>query len=221
MGLFGKKEVLIPSEYEQFNKFSEDKERLLCVGSSTTECKHKVEAKVVGGNRHLKLYYPKNRGEKVKKYWLPMFNIYDEHSAMSLFASWIENNDYTTSISEAHSRGVKKEIRKAAQKFGYDDTALLEAADKITTCGAFDLERLGYIVRVCYSLELISEQQAWTCFEILREEAELNFANWDDYIVSFLNGQEGLGTNWYSDTHISYIELRQDSQSFINRYPLA
>lgn len=68
MGLFGKKEVLISSQYEQFNKFSEDKERLLCVGSSTTECKRKVEAKVVGGNRHLKLYYPKNRGEKVKKY---------------------------------------------------------------------------------------------------------------------------------------------------------
>lgn len=59
--MFGRKKVSIPEEYQRFNQFSADKERLLCIGAFTTECKHKVETKLDGSNKMLKLYYPKNQ----------------------------------------------------------------------------------------------------------------------------------------------------------------
>lgn len=220
MGLFSRKEVAVPKEYVDFNKFSADKEKLLCIGGATTECKHKVETKLSGSNKDLKLYYPKNRAAKIIKYWLPMFNIYDSHSAMSLISSWIENNNYVNTVSDRTTMAVKKDITKAAQKFNFDANALLQSADKVKTYGAFDLDRLGYIVRVCFSVGFLSEEQAWNCLEQLLEDAATHFESWDDYIVSFLNGQEELDTSWYSDTIVSYVELKQNQASLLNRYPL-
>ncbi|MBM5610227.1 DUF1266 domain-containing protein [Listeria seeligeri] len=218
--MFGRKSVAIPKEYEHFNQFSAEKERLLCIGSSTTECKHKVETKVDGSNKALKLYYPKNRGAKVMKYWLPMFGINDSYSASQVISSWIEVNDYYSVIAAVDCSSVLREITKTCQKNDYDEAELLASAGKIKTYGAFDIERLGYLVRVCFSLDLLSEQQAWDFLEQLWDAAVLHYDNWDDYIVSFVNGQEGLGTNWYSDTLVSYVQLKKDTTSLLNKYQL-
>ncbi|WP_088840915.1 DUF1266 domain-containing protein [Listeria sp. ILCC797] len=220
MGLFSRKAIVVPEEYVTFNKFSADKEKLLCVGGATTECKHKVETKLSGCNKDLKLYYPKNQAAKIIKYWLPMFEIYDGHSAMSLISNWIEKNNYVNTVSDKTTLAVKKDINRAAQKFNFDATSLLQSADKVKIYGAFDLERLGYIVRVCFSVGFLTEDQAWNCLEQLWEDSTEHFENWDDYMVSFLNGQEELDTNWYSDTIVSYVELKQNQASLINRYKL-
>lgn len=218
--MFGRKNVTVPKEYEQFNNFPAEKERLLCIGSSTTECKHKVETKSEGANKALKLYYPKNRGEKVMKYWLPMFGINDSYSATQVISEWIAANDYHSVISAEDESGVVREITQRCKKNDYNEADLLVSANKIKTYGAFDLERLGYIVRVCFSLDLLSEQQAWEFLEQLWEQAELHFDNWDDYMVSFVNGQKGLNTNWYSDTLVSYVQLKKDTTSLLNKYQL-
>ncbi|MBC6296330.1 DUF1266 domain-containing protein [Listeria sp. FSL L7-1517] len=218
--MFGRKKVVIPKEYEQFNNFPAEKEKLLCIGASTTECKYRVGTKLDGANKVLKLYYPKKNGAKVMKYWLPMFGINDSSSANQVISEWIEVNDYYGVISSEDEDKVVREITRTCQKNAYKETDLLASAEKIKTYGAFDLERLGYIVRVCFSLDLLSEQQAWDFLEQLWVQAEMHFDNWDDYMVSFINGQEGLKTNWYSDTLASYLELKKDTSSLLNRYQL-
>ncbi|EFR95145.1 conserved hypothetical protein, partial [Listeria innocua FSL J1-023] len=90
----------------------------------------------------------------------------------------------------------------------------------LKTYGAFDLDRLGYIVRVCYSLDLINEEQAWGFLEELWNAATMHFDDWDEYFVSYLNGEEGLDTNWYSDGVKAYVELRKDAASLLNKYQL-
>lgn len=98
MGLFSKKPVVIPDEIIKFNSFTPDKEKLLTIGAATTECKHYVETKLSGSNKDLMLYYPKNRGEKVKKYWLPMFGIVNNQSANQVISDWIARNNYTNTV---------------------------------------------------------------------------------------------------------------------------
>ncbi|EAF8844167.1 DUF1266 domain-containing protein [Listeria monocytogenes] len=218
--MFGRKKVSIPEEYQRFNQFSADKERLLCIGAFTTECKHKVETKLDGSNKMLKLYYPKNQAAKVMKYWLPMFGINDGYSAVEVITNWIQANDYSGMIAANTTNKVIRIVTKASQKEGLDETSLVAAANKVKTYGAFDLDRLGYIVRVCYSLDLINEEQAWDFFEELWGAATMHFDDWDEYCVSYLNGEEGLDTNWYSDGVKAYVALRKDPASLLNKYQL-
>ncbi|MBC2262453.1 DUF1266 domain-containing protein [Listeria sp. FSL L7-0091] len=218
--MFGRKEVSIPADYQQFNTFPTERERLLCIGASTTECKHKIETKLDGSNKMLKLYYPKNRGAKVMKYWLPMFGINDSRSAVEIISTWIEGNDYYGEVPQNVTSTVINDIAKASRKKDFNKDSLVSSAEKIKTFGAFDLERLGYLVRVCFSLDLLTEEQSWEFLNKFWEDAVLHFENWDDYIVSYLNGQEGMGTNWYSDTLVSYIQLKKDPNSLLNQYQL-
>lgn len=218
--MFGRKKVTVPTDYQQFNAFSADKERLLCIGAFTTECKHSVETKVKGSNKMLKLYYPKNRGANVMKYWLPKFGINDSRSAVEMITNWIIENDYSSMISKTTTSTVIKRITKVSQKKSFDEASLISSANKVKTYGAFDLDRLGYIVRVCFSLNLLSEEQAWEFLGELWEHAVMHFDNWDDYLVSFMNGEEGLNTNWYSNGIAAYVELKKDPLSLLNKYQL-
>ncbi|CCQ19558.1 NADH-quinone oxidoreductase subunit N [Listeria monocytogenes N53-1] len=95
------------------------------------------------------------------KYWLPMFGINDGYSAVEVITNWIQANDYSGMIAANTTNKVIRIVTKASQKEGLDETSLVAAANKVKTYGAFDLDRLGYIVRVCYSLDLINEEQAW------------------------------------------------------------
>lgn len=97
---------------------------------------------------------------------------------------------------------------------------LIEISENNLAYGGFDIERLGYIVRVCFSLGFLTEEEAWGYLGRLWDEAAARFNSWDDYIVSYMNGQEGLGTNWYSDTMKKYIELKNSTDSLYNKYPL-
>ncbi|MBC2126515.1 DUF1266 domain-containing protein [Listeria marthii] len=218
--MFGRKKVVVPEEYQQFNTFPADKERLLCIGAFTTECKHNVETRLTGSNKMLKLYYPKKQGAKVMKYWLPMFGINDSYSAVEVITNWIEANDYSGMVAAHTTNKVARIVTKASNKKGHDATALVAAANKVKTYGAFDVDRLGYIVRVCFSLDLISEEQAWGFLGELWDAAALHFADWDEYLVSYLNGEEGLETNWYSEGVAAYVDLKMDSSSLLNKYQL-
>ncbi|MBF2638053.1 DUF1266 domain-containing protein [Listeria welshimeri] len=218
--MFGRKQVVIPSEYNDFNTFSPDKEKLLCIGAPSTECKHGITTKLDGSHKMLKLFYPKKSEGKTMKYWLPMFGITDSQSAVEVISSWIKANDFYGEVTPDTTREVIKELTKAAKKYDFDGSDLIDAASKVKTYGAFDIDRLGYIVRVCFSLNLLTEEQAWGFLKQLQEDTEAHFDNWDDYMVSYLNGQEGLDTSWYSSACESYIKMKKDSTSLINKYQL-
>ncbi|MBC1483210.1 DUF1266 domain-containing protein [Listeria immobilis] len=217
--LWGNKIVTL-KEFSQFNTFSADREKLLCIGAATTKCKYKTELKLSGSNKMLKLYYPHNVAARVLEYWLPTFGINDSCSAFEIISERIRLNDYYGVVSAGNASSVVREITKTCHKNTYDEASLLATAEKIKTYGAFDLEKLGYLIRVCFSVDLLSEKQTWNFLEELWEAAVLHFDNWDDYIVSFVNGQVGLGTIWYSDTLVSYVQLKKDPASLLNTYQL-
>ncbi|MCA5012564.1 MULTISPECIES: DUF1266 domain-containing protein [unclassified Enterococcus] len=212
-----KKKIEVPSEIIDFNVFPPEKEKLLCIGAAVSRF---AEAKRAIQPNYLKLYFPEKYKKNIVKYWLPMFGISTGENAKALIESWISENSYAAVVSEGTKGKVQKEIQKAARKQETDVQVLMSASEKISDSGAFDLERLGYIIRVCFTLDLIKEQDAWRYLEILYKLAQEHYENWEEYIVSYSNENEAMNTSWYKDIIIDYLAIKQGKENIFDKYPL-
>jgi hypothetical protein len=212
-----KKKMEIPSEIINFNVFPPEKEKLLCIGAAVT---HYAETKREVQPNYLKLYFPEKYKKNIIKYWLPMFGISTGEDARALIEGWIRENSYAAVISADTKGKVQKEIQKAAQKNGSDMQALMTASEKISDSGAFDLERLGYIIRVCFTLDLIKEQEAWTYLDMIYKLAQVHYESWEEYIVSYSIENEAMNTSWYKDIIIDYLKIKQKAENIFDKYPL-
>lgn len=212
-----KKKMEIPSEIIKFNVFPPEKEKLLCIGAAVTQFS---EAKRESQPNYLKLYFPKKYKKNLIKYWLPLFGISTGENAKALIESWISKNSYATIVSVDTKREVQKEIQKAARKQGNDVQELMRASEKISDSGAFDLERLGYIIRVCYTIDMITEQEAWTYLDVLFTLAQEHYESWEEYVVSYSNENEAMNTSWYKDIIVDYLSIKKETKNIFDNYPL-
>ncbi|GGC83411.1 DUF1266 domain-containing protein [Enterococcus wangshanyuanii] len=212
-----KKKTEVPTEIIEFNDFPPEKEKVLCIGAAVTQF---AEAKRAFKPNYLKLYFPEKYKKNIIKYWLPMFGISTGENAKVLIENWISENSYTAVVSLDTKGKVQKEIQKAARKQESDVQKLMAASETIRDSGAFDLERLGYIIRVCFTLDLITEQYAWAYLDILYKLAQEYYESWDEYIVSYSNENEAMNTSWYKDIIIDYLAIKQGKENIFDKYPL-
>ena len=54
---------------------------------------------------------------------------------------------------------------------------------------AWDFGRIVFVVRVCYTLGYISENEAWVCIDQIVKMAKQKFDNWDSYATSYMLGR--------------------------------
>jgi hypothetical protein len=54
---------------------------------------------------------------------------------------------------------------------------------------AWDIERAAFIARLAHNCGYISEAEAWSFLADTRRRAELNFARWLEYLMSFVKGR--------------------------------
>jgi hypothetical protein len=57
------------------------------------------------------------------------------------------------------------------------------------TAIAWDIERAAFIARMAFNCKYISEQETWDILKATRNLAELHFADWRDYLFSFMIGR--------------------------------
>ena len=61
--------------------------------------------------------------------------------------------------------------------------------DNCKTLYAWDLDRIGYLARLFYNVEYITEEEAWQWMEKAAVKVKENFPSWEDYFVSLLLGR--------------------------------
>lgn len=215
--MFFKKKYEVPKEIEDFNKFPADKEKLLCIGAGVSN--HAV-VRGVARPEYLKFYYTSKEIKNLQKYWLPMFGISNGNDARNLIESWISSNSYTSVTAPEVKAKIQKEIEKASKKSEMDGSSLLQSLENINDTGAFDIERLGYMTRVCFTLGLLTEEQAWHYLEQLYALASEHYNSWDDYIISYTNENTAQSTNWYYPILEDYLTIKKTKQNLFDKYPL-
>lgn len=219
MWFFSKKEVTIPLDFQNQNSVPIENEKLLCIGALWTEYLHNMETKISNSYQYLKLYYPKGSEKNVKKYWLPMWDIVDTKTAYFGIKNLIESDNIHTVNTKAHT-AVVKAIEKEGKKSVISLDKLLQSADRVKNYGAFDIERAGYLTRVCYSLGYLDEAQAWELQTALWNKTNELFSSWEDYIVSVLNGSY-IFDGFVSERILNgYSRIMMDSNNLLKRYTL-
>lgn len=84
----------------------------------------------------------------------------------------------------------------------------------------WDLERIGYLVRLFINVGYISEDEAWEWMDKAAKAIKTNFNSWEEYIVSMLLGRGfamGVDIEPYAVAH----DLLTDNRSFLDENPIS
>lgn len=66
-------------------------------------------------------------------------------------------------------------------------------------CNAWDVGRMVFVARTCYTLGYITEAEAWQYINYVTEIAKQSFNGWRNYAKSYLLGRAFWGGNNYDD----------------------
>ena len=71
--------------------------------------------------------------------------------------------------------------------------------DFLIKCDAWDIGRMVFVSRTCYTIAYITEDEAWQYINYVKDLARKSFTNWHDYAKSYLLGRALWGGNNYDD----------------------
>ena len=94
-----------------------------------------------------------------------------------------------------------------------------ELVNNCETLYAWDLERIGYLVRLFVNIEYISEEEAWEWMEKAAVKIKETFSSWEEYIISVLLGR-GFAMGVHQEPYAIALDLLTDSRAFLDENPI-
>lgn len=92
--------------------------------------------------------------------------------------------------------------------------------DNCATLFAWDLERVGYLVRLFVKIGYISEEEAWDWMQKAAAETKNTFNSWEEYIVSLLIGR-GFAMGVAPEPYMVALDLLTDRRDFLDSHPIS
>jgi hypothetical protein len=111
---------------------------------------------------------------------------------------------------------------------GYNDTvgaiadelpALLRATRECGTLRAWDLDRVGYLVRVFAHVGWLAELDVWDWLGRAAEEIRETFDAWEDYVASLLIGR-GVAMGFHMLPLAAACDLFEEGRGFLDSFPV-
>lgn len=175
---------------------------------------------------------------------------YEPHKTLKLMMDKDESNDLLTEgwgisnqkeavemleslLQGRHATKFAKDFEKA-KKGKLDDedyditvegiTDALELSKKLVddckTLYAWDADRIGYLVRLFYSVGYLTEKECWDWMKKAATEIKKNFKSWEEYIVSLLLGR-ALAMGFNESTMLSACDLIENETEYLKQYPIS
>ena len=88
------------------------------------------------------------------------------------------------------------------------------------TLYAWDLDRIGYLVRLFVNMEYISEAEAWEWMKKAAVKVKETFSTWEEYIISLLMGR-GFAMGLAQEPYAVALDLLTDSKEFLDSNPIS
>lgn len=95
--------------------------------------------------------------------------------------------------------------------------ALVERCD---TLYAWDLERIGYLVRLFVNMGYLAEEEAWGWMQEAAAKIKETFSTWEEYMVSLLLGR-GFAMGLHQEPYAVALDLLTDSRPFLDANPIS
>jgi len=88
------------------------------------------------------------------------------------------------------------------------------------TLYAWDLERIGYLVRLFVNIEYLNEAEAWDWMQKAAVKIKENFSSWEEYIVSVLLGR-GFAMGVHQEPYAVALDLLTENRAFLDASPIS
>lgn len=96
----------------------------------------------------------------------------------------------------------------------------IETIEACETLLAWDLERIGYLVRLFVNIGYITEGEAWEWMEKAATKIKATFASWEEYVVSMLLGR-GFAMGVHQEPFAIAYDLLVENKDFLEAHPIA
>ncbi len=158
------------------------------------------------------------------------WGIDSREEALEMLASLLEGRHATKfakSFAKAKAGNFDELDEEDAEDYQTTVAALNEVLyipiDTIEACDtliAWDLERIGYLVRLFVNIGYITEDEAWEWMAKAAVKIKETFTSWEDYIVSILLGR-GFAMGVHQEPFAIAYDLLVENEDFLKAHPIA
>jgi len=96
----------------------------------------------------------------------------------------------------------------------------IDVVNKCKTLYGWNLERIGYLVRLFVNAKFITEDEAWEWMSKVAPKVKASYSSWEEYIVSILIGR-AFAIGLSKETYAVALDLLTDSRAFLDENPIS